>query len=59
MQMKSVSKMQLGQLNDKRFSFSNGLISLPFGHPYLENVREEKHKYRAIHKVYKKKSMNF
>ena len=37
--------IQFGQLNDKRFYFSNGLISLPFGHPYLENLRKEKHKY--------------
>ena len=27
MQMKSVSKVQFGQLNDKRFYFSNGIIS--------------------------------
>ena len=33
MQMKSVSKVQFGQLNDKRFYFSNGLMSLPFGYP--------------------------
>ena len=26
-QMKSVSKIQFGQLNDKRFYFSNGLVS--------------------------------
>ena len=55
MPMKSVSKVQFGQLNDKQFYFSNGLISLPFGHPYLENLRKEKHKYRAIHKVIQEK----
>ena len=44
MQMKSVSKVQFVQLNDNRFYFPNGLISLPFGHPYLENLRKEKHK---------------
>ena len=59
MQMKSVSKVQFGQLNDKRFYFSNGLISLPFGHPYLENLRKEKHKYRAIHKVIQEKKYEF
>ena len=51
MQMKSVSKVQFGQLNDKRFYFSNGIISLPYGHPYLEDLRKEKHNYRHIHKV--------
>ena len=42
MQMKSISKVQLGQLNDRRFSFSNGIISLPYGHPYLEELRKRK-----------------
>ena len=59
MQMKSVSKVQFGQLNDKRFYFFNGLISLPFGRPYLEDLRKEKHKCRAIHKVIKKKKYDF
>ena len=59
MQMKSVSKVQFGQLNDKRFYFSNGLISLPFGHPYLEDLRKEKHKYRSIHKIIQEKKYDF
>ena len=42
MQMKSISKVQPGQLNDRRFSFSNGIISLPYGHPYLEELRKRK-----------------
>ena len=58
MQMKSVSKVQFRQLNGKRFYFSNGVILLPFEHPYLENLRKEKHKYRAIRKVIQEKSMN-
>ena len=44
MQMKSVCKVQFGQLNDKRFYFSNGILSLPYGHPYLEHLRKEKNK---------------
>ena len=59
MQMKSVSKVQFWQLNDKRFYFSNSLISLPFGHPYLEELRKEKHKYRSIHKIIREKKYNF
>ena len=59
MQIKSVSKVQFGQFNDKRFYFSNGLISLPFGHPYLEDLRKEKHKHRAIHKVIQEQKYNF
>ena len=57
--MKSVSKVQFGQSNDKRFCFSNGLISLPYGHPYLEDLRKEKHKYRAIHKFIQEKKYDF
>ena len=46
MQMKSVSKVQFGQLSDKRFYFLNGIISLPYEHPYLEKLRQqEKAKY--------------
>ena len=59
MQMKSVSKTQFGQLNDKRFYFANGLVSLPYGHPSLEELRKEKHKYRDIHKVIQTKKDDF
>ena len=59
MQMKSVCKVQFGQLNDKRFYFSNGILSLPFGHPYLEDLRKEKNKYRNIHTVIQSKKDKF
>ena len=39
----------MDNLNDKRFYFSNGIVSLPFGHPSLEKLRKEKHKYRDVH----------
>ena len=54
MQIKSVSKLQFGQLNDKRFYFSSGIISLPYGHPYLEELRKKKHKYQDIHRFFRK-----
>ena len=59
MQMKSVSKVKFGQLNDKRFYFSNGITSLPYGHPSLEIVREQKNKYRGIHKIIQTKKDDF
>ena len=59
MQMQSVSKVQFGLLNDKRFYFANGLVSLPYGHPSLEELRKEKHKYRDIHKVIQMKKDEF
>ena len=59
MQMRSVSKVQIGQLNDKRFYFSNGTISLPYVHPYLQKLRKEKHKYQDIHKAIQTKKDGF
>ena len=59
--MKSVKKIQYAGLNDKRFYFHNGIVSLPFGHFLLHKVREEKEKHRAdlIQKFKKnKKTMN-
>ena len=34
-------------------------MSLPYGHPYLKNLRKEKHKYRGIHKVIQNKKDKF
>ena len=60
MQMESVSKVQFGRLNDKRFYFSNGIMSLPYEHPSLENLRKEKQKYMSIQKsIQEKKKMIF
>ena len=59
MQMKTVSKVQFGQLNDKRLYFSNGITSLPYGHPSLEKARKQKNKYRNIHKVIQTKNDEF
>lgn len=59
MQMKSVNKVQLGRLNDTRYYFHNGIISLPFGHPSLEILRKEKQKYRGIHQKIQGKRYEF
>ena len=42
MQMVSVNKTQFVGLNDKRFYFQDGIISLPFGHFLLNKVRGQK-----------------
>ena len=47
MQMKSVKKTQFAGLNDKRFYFHNGIVSLPFGHFLLNKVREENEKHQT------------
>ena len=59
MQMKSISKVKFGQLNDKRFYFSNDITSLPYGNPSLEKVRQQKNKYPHIHKVIQTKKDEF
>ena len=57
--MTSISKVQFGQLNNERFYFANSLISLPFGHPLLEELRKEKQKHREIHKLIQEKKHKF
>ena len=57
--MKTVNKVQFGQLNDKRFYFSNGISSLPYGHPSLEKARKQKNNNCNIHKVIQTKKDEF
>ena len=40
MKMTSVNKVQFASLNDKRYYFSGGTISMPFGHPSLSSLRD-------------------
>ena len=47
MQMISVKKTQLAELNDKRFYFYNGIVSLPFGHYLLEDSGKLKEKFKS------------
>ena len=42
MRMKSVNKTQFAGLNNKRYYFHDGIVSLPFGHFLLEKVRKKK-----------------
>ena len=42
MKMQSISKSQFTRLNDKRFYFYDGVVSMPFGHPVLEKLKEKK-----------------
>ena len=60
MQMNTVNNTQLAGLNDKRFYFHDGIISLPFGHYLLEESRKEKEKYKkGIQHVIMKQKYNF
>ena len=51
MRMQSISKSQFAGLNNKRFYFQYSIVSMPFGHPLLENLRKEKRNtYSFAHK---------
>ena len=55
MRMQSMPKTQFAGLNDKRFYFYESIVSLPFGHPLLEDLRKEKRKKHIFIIAYKKK----
>ena len=59
MQMTTVNKIQFGQLNDKRFYFPNGIVSLPFGHFLFNDIRKLRHQHRDIHLQIQKKKWEF
>ena len=38
MVLETVQKKKCSQLNDKRYYFQCGIVSLPFSHPYLRQI---------------------
>ena len=48
--MTTVSRNQFGLLNSKRYYLTDGVTSLPYGHFLLTSIREERKKYKQIHK---------
>ena len=59
MQMNTVNKIQFGQLNDKRFYFPNGIVSLPFGHFLFDHYRKGRGQNRNIYRQIKDKKWEF
>ena len=49
MTMTSVNKVKFASLNDKRYYAPDGIVSLPFGHLLLNEVREYKKSLPKIH----------
>ena len=47
--MTSINKVKFTRLNDKRDYGFDGIVSLPFGHSLLNEVREYKKSLRKIH----------
>ena len=52
--MTSVNKVQFASLNDKRYYFLDGIVSFPFGHLLLSDLRELKKSFPKIHTVIEK-----
>ena len=52
--MTSVNKVQFASLNDKRYYFSDRIVSLPYGHPLLKEVRDYKKSFPKIYTVIEK-----
>ena len=51
MKMTSVNKVEFASLNDKRYYFLDGIMSLPYKHPLLSKIRQIKKGYPKIHTV--------
>ena len=59
MRTQSITKSQFAGLNDKRFYFYDGIVSMPFGHPLLEKLRKEEKKETCIHLHIKEKTEEY
>ena len=59
MRMQSKSRSQFAGLNDKRFYFYDGIVSMPFGQPLLEKLRKENQKETHIHLHIKEKTEEY
>ena len=56
MEMVTIKKTQFAGLNGKRFYFFDGIVSLPFSHHLLEDVKQEKKDLKkGIHRVIQEK----
>ena len=55
MAMTSVNKVMFVSLNNKTYCGSNGIVSLPFGHPLLTEVREYRKSLPKFHTVTRKR----
>lgn len=50
---KAIMKTKFSQLNDKRFYFADGVVSLPYGHPSLKEIDKfKKEKDQKIEKYF-------
>ena len=55
MTITSINKVKFDSINDKRYYGSDGIVSLPFGHHLLNEIREYKKTLPKIHTAIRKK----
>ena len=55
MTITSINKVKFDSINDKRYYGSDGIVSLPFGHHLLNEIREYKKTLLKIHTAIRKK----
>ena len=59
MMLEETEKPKSTQINDKRYYFSNGIVLLPFSHPFLlEIVKFKREKNKKLKQFYGKKNIN-
>ena len=57
--LQEIEKSKFAQINDKRHYFSDGIVSLPFSHPYLhEIVKFKREKNKKIEALLQQKNTN-
>ena len=55
-----IERSEFAQINDKRFYFSEGILSLLYSHPYLEELNDFKQqKVRELKNIFWRKSKIF
>ena len=54
MKLTTISKTQFAGLNDKRYYFTDGSTSLPYGHFLLTELNEKKKQYKKFKMFYLK-----
>ena len=58
MKRTSINKVQFASLNDKRYSFLDGVVSLPYGHPLLSKICQIKKAFPKINNAIKQEKNN-
>ena len=58
MKMTSLNKVQFAGLNNKRYYFLDGIVSLSYGNPLLSKICQIKKAYPKIHKVIEQEKNN-